>query len=142
MNKYIKLFLKYSMLFSYGGIVYMTLEEIFRQRTAYSMAICGGLAFIIIGCLNNIIPWSMSLVKQCLIGGICVVTPLELIFGLIVNQNHAVWDYREVPLSFFDGQICVPFTILWCFISLIAIVVDDYLRYYIFNEEKPHYKLF
>ena len=22
----------------------------------------------------------------------------------------------------------------------IAIVVDDYLRYYIFNEEKPHYK--
>ena len=106
------------------------------------MWVCGGLAFVIIGCLNNVITWSMSLFKQCLIGGICVVTPVELIFGLIVNQNHNVWDYRNMPLSFFDGQICVPFTLLWCFLSIIAIVIDDYLRYYIFNEEKPHYKLF
>ena len=88
MNKYIKLFLKYSMLFAYGGMLYMTLEEIFRQRTAYSMGICGGLAFIIIGCLNNIIPWSMSLIKQCLIVCICVVTPVELILVFIVKQNQ------------------------------------------------------
>lgn len=142
MTNYIKCFFKYSMLFSYGGTVYMTLEEIFRQRTAYSMGVVGGLAFIIIGCLNNIISWSISLIKQCLIGGLCVITPLELISGMIVNQNHNVWDYRKVPLSFFDGQVCIPFTILWCFVSLIAIILDDYLRYYIFNEEKPHYKLF
>ena len=130
------------MLFSYGGMVYMTLEILFRQRTAYSMGVCGGLAFIIIGCLNNIIPWSMSLIRQSLIGGICVITPLELFFGLIVNQNHTIWDYRNAPLSLFDGQICIPFTILWCFISIAAIILDDYLRYYIFNEEKPRYKLF
>ena len=141
MNKYIKSFLKYSMLFAYGGMIYMTLEEIFRQRTAYSMGICGGLAFIIIGCLNNVIPWSMSLIKQCLIGGICIVTPLELIFGELFNRTYEIWDYRAIPLNF-DGQICVPFTILWCFVSLVAIILDDYLRYYIFNEEKPYYKLF
>ena len=141
MNKHFKLFSKYSVLFTYGGFVYMTLEMLFRQRTAYSMGICGGLAFIIIGCLNNLIPWSMSLLKQCLIGGICVVTPLELLFGEIVNTTYEIWDYREMPLNF-DGQICVLFTILWCFVSLVAIILDDYLRYYIFKEEKPHYKLF
>ena len=141
MNKHFKLFSTYSVLFTYGGFVYMTLEMLFRQRTAYSMGICGGLAFIIIGCLNNLIPWSMSLLKQCLIGGICVVTPLELLFGEIVNTTYEIWDYREMPLNF-DGQICVLFTILWCFVSLVAIILDDYLRYYIFNEEKPHYKLF
>lgn len=141
MNKYIKLFLKYSMLFSYGGMLYMTLEMLFRQRTAYSMGIVGGLAFIIIGCLNNIIPWSMSLIKQCLIGGICVITPFEYLFGILVNKDYSIWDYRLTPLNF-QGQICVPFTILWCFVSLIAIILDDYLRYYIFNEEKPHYKIF
>ena len=141
MNKNIKLFLKYSMLFTYGGMVYMTLEEIFRQRTAYSMGVCGGLAFIIIGCLNNVIPWSMSLLKQCLIGGICIVTPLEFIFGELINRTYEIWDYRAMPLNF-DGQICVQFTILWCFVSLVAIILDDYLRYYIFIEEKPHYKLF
>ena len=141
MNKHFKLFSKYSVLFTYGGFVYMTLEMLFRQRTAYSMGICGGLAFIIIGCLNNLIPRSMSLLKQCLIGGICIVTPVELIFGELFNRTYEIWDYREMPLNF-DGQICVPFTILWCFISLIAIILDDYLRYYIFNEGKPHYKLF
>ena len=141
MNKHFKLFSKYSVLFTYGGFVYMTLEMLFRQRTAYSMGICGGLAFIIIGCLNNLIPRSMSLLKQCLIGGICVVTPLELLFFFFLNTTYEIWDYREMPLNF-DGQICVLFTILWCFVSLVAIILDDYLRYYIFNEEKPHYKLF
>ena len=129
------------MLFAYGGMIYMTLEEIFRQRTAYSMGICGGLAFIIIGCLNDVIPWSMSLIKQCLIGGICIVTPLEFSFGELFNRTYEIWDYRAISLNF-DGQICVPFTILWCFVSLVAIILDDYLRYYIFNEEKRHYKLF
>lgn len=88
------------MLFEYGGMLYMNLEEIFRQRTAYSMGVCGGLAFIIIGCLNNVIPWSMSLLKQCLIGGICIVTPLELIFGELINRTYEIWHYRTLLLNF------------------------------------------
>ena len=141
MNKYIKSFFKYSMLFAYGGIIYMTLEMLFRGHTDYYMSLCGGLAFILIGGLNNFIPWSMSFIKQCLIGGLCIITPLEYLFGILINQDYSIWDYREMPLNF-NGQICAPFTILWCFLSVIAIVLDDYLRYYIFNEEKPHYKLF
>ena len=129
------------MLFAYGGILYMTLEMLFRGHTDYYMSICGGFAFVLIGGLNNFIPWNMSFIKQCLIGGLCIITPLEYLFGILINQDYSIWDYRGIPLNL-NGQICVPFTILWCFLSIIAIVLDDYLRYYIFNEEKPHYKLF
>lgn len=140
-DKIIKLIFKYSLLFSYGGMVYMCLELLFRGRTDPTMAFCGGLAFIIIGGLNNFIPWEMSFIKQCLIGGVLVITPLEYIFGILFNQDYSIWDYRMLPFNL-QGHICLYFTILWCFISIIAILADDYLRYYIFNEEKPRYKLF
>ena len=43
-----------------------------------------------------------------------------------------------MPLNIM-GQICLPFTILWIFISFIAILVDDQVRYRVFNEEVPRY---
>ena len=36
--------------------------------------------------------------------------------------------------------ICLPFTVAWYILSLLAIVLDDHLRYWIFGEEKPRYK--
>lgn len=35
---------------------------------------------------------------------------------------------------------CLPFTAAWYILSLLAIVLDDHLRYWIFGEEKPRYK--
>ena len=49
-----------------------------------------------------------------------------------------VWDYSNMPFNIL-GQICLPFTILWFFISILAIVLDDWIRYIMFDEEKPHY---
>ncbi|MDE7477569.1 MAG: putative ABC transporter permease, partial [Lachnospiraceae bacterium] len=69
------------------------------------------------------------------------ITTIELLAGLIVNCNYAIWDYRDMPLNIM-GQICLPYTILWFFLSLLAIILDDYLRYWLFGEEKPHYALF
>lgn len=139
-EKIIKLVFKYSLLFSYGGMVYMCLELLFRGRTDPIMAFCGGLCFICIGGINNFIPWEMSFIKQCFIGGFLIVTPIEYIFGILFNQDYHIWNYCSTPLNF-QGQICLPFTLLWCIISIIAIVADDYLRYYIFNEDKPRYTL-
>ena len=124
MNKYIKLFLKYSMLFSYGGMIYMCMELIVRHRTHYTMAFCGGLAFVLIGILNNVISWDMSFIKQCLISGFLIVTPLEYLFGILFNQDYSIWCYLDMPLQF-QGHICLPFTILWCFISIICHNCND-----------------
>ncbi|MGN0384038.1 MAG: hypothetical protein ACI4DS_07195 [Eubacterium sp.] len=39
-----------------------------------------------------------------------------------------MWNYSNMPFNI-DGQICLPFTLIWCIISVIVVVLDDYLRY-------------
>lgn len=82
----------------------------------------------------------MIIYKQMIISSV-LVTVVEFIAGLIVNVwlGLNVWDYSNLPLNIL-GQVCVPFMFLWFLLSLPAIILDDYLRYKLFNEEKPHYK--
>ena len=51
---------------------------------------------------------------------------LELGCGLLVNRDYGVWDYRHLPLNF-QGQICLPYTLLWIPVSLAAILLYDWL---------------
>lgn len=141
MGKILKLLFKYSVLLSYGGFLYVCIELAYRQRSDITMMFCGAAAFVGLGLLNEIIPWKTELWKQALIGGFCIVTPLEYLFGLLFNRDYHIWDYRGQFLNI-NGQICLLFSILWCFVSVIGITLDDYMRYWLFNEEKPTYKLF
>lgn len=124
-----------------GGGVYLIIELLWRGHSHWTMFLLGGICFVCIGLLNEIIPWEMVLSKQMLIGAI-LVTLLEFITGCIINLylKWDVWDYSNLPLNLY-GQICVPFMIAWYYVSGLAIVLDDWLRYWIFHEEKPHYKL-
>lgn len=139
MKSYIKEFIKIAILFLIGGLIYCGIEILWREHTHWTMGILGGFCFVIIGGLNNYIPWSMKLWKQALTGSI-VITSCELVFGIILNLflGLHIWDYSRMPLNFL-GQICLPFTILWFFLSIICIFVDDWLRCLLFKEEKPKY---
>lgn len=132
---------KYIILGSIGGMVYIDIELLYRGYSHWTMFIVAAVSFILIGLINEFISWNMKLWKQMLIGA-GIVTAMEFISGYIINikLDWHVWDYSNVPFNII-GQICLPFSIIWFFISLIAIVADDYLRYWLFNEEKPHYKL-
>lgn len=145
MNKFVKTLidqlLKYSILFSYGGMAYMILELLFRGKTHYLMSFCGGLCFVLIGIINEFIPWKTPLWLQSIIGGLLIVTPIELVFGILFNSDYSIWDYRNLKYNFL-GQISLSYSVLWCFVSLLVIIIDDYLRYRIFDDEKPVYKLF
>lgn len=133
--------IKYTVLFVAFSALYVWIEIMFRNRSDRSMAFLSGTVGIIIGLLNNIIPWSMGLVQQGLIGGFLIVTPMEYFVGeFLVNQDLSIWNYSNMPCNI-DGQICLPFTFIWCIISVVVVVLDDYLRYFIFNEENPHYKI-
>lgn len=136
-----KSFGKAAVLFLVGGTAYVLLELLWRGHSHSSMFVLGGWCFILIGNINEDLPWEMGLVQQSLIGA-GVVTLLEFITGLIVNVwlGLGVWDYSNMPLNIL-GQICLPFTLLWIPVSAVAIILDDYLRYWLFGEEKPHYKL-
>ena len=139
MNNFFKIILKYLILFCIGGCCYYGLECLWRGFSHWTMALLGGICYVIIGGLNEFFTYEMPLWKQCLIGSI-VITILEFICGCIVNLwlGWDVWHYEYLDVL---GQICLPFSLLWFVISGAVIITDDYLRYWLFGEEKPHYKL-
>lgn len=136
-----KVFSKEFILFIIGGILYILIELGYRGHSHWTMFILGGLCFVLIGGINNYISWDMPIYEQMMIGSV-IITMLEFICGCIVNLwlGWDVWDYSNMPYNVL-GQICLPFSILWFFISLVAIVADDYIRYWLFDEEKPRYNL-
>lgn len=138
----IHILLKYVFLGVIGGIIYYILENIWRGYSHWTMFILGGICFVALGLINEIFSWDTPLISQMLIGSI-IITVLEFITGCIVNLwlGWNIWDYSNLPLNLL-GQICLPFSILWYFISAIGIVIDDYIRYIYFDEEHPRYKLF
>jgi uncharacterized membrane protein len=136
-----KTFLKNVFLFIIFGSIYALIEIAFRGHTHWTMAILGGLCGILIGSINEYLPWEMSIIKQGLIGA-GIVTVLELIFGIILNiiLQLGIWDYSHMPCNLW-GQICLPFSIAWFFLSFVAIFLDDFLRWKLFGGKKPHYHL-
>ena len=134
--------IRYMTLWLYGGFVYYCIELVWRGFSHPSMFITGGIAFLCIGVINNYLPWRLGFVWQCVIGGI-VITILELIVGLIVNVwlGLGVWDYSDLPMNFM-GQIVPHFTFAWMALSAVAIWLDNYLRWKIFGERKPKYRIF
>lgn len=123
-----------------GGTVYCMIEIGFRGRTHWSMWIVGGLCFLLCGSVNEYFPWNMPLPEQMAICA-AAITCIEFCSGVILNicLGLRVWDYSNIPMNLL-GQICIPFTAAWFVLSGAAIVLDDYLRYWLFGEEKPRYR--
>lgn len=131
---------KYLILLIIGGNIYYLLEVIWRGYSHFTMFLLGGICFILIGSINeNHNTSELPLILQQIIGCI-IITTLELVFGLVFNVwlGFDIWDYSSLRYNFM-GQISLSFSILWFFLSLPAIVLDDYLRYWIFGEEKHRY---
>lgn len=134
-----KLFLKYLFLLVLGGSIYYCMEILFRGYSHYSMFILGGVCFILMGLINELLSWDTYIEVQILIGtGSTLI--LEFITGCIVNLylNLNVWDYSDLPFNLL-GQVCLSFAFLWMPLTLIGILLDDYIRYKFFNEEEPRY---
>lgn len=133
---------KTAILFFVGAAVYVFVEILFRGYTHWTMAILGGALFLLIGGLNEFVPWEMPLATQCVIGA-GIVTVAEFIAGIILNVwlGLGIWDYSDMRWNIL-GQICPQFSFAWLGLSLVAIVLDDWLRYWLFCEEKPHYTIF
>lgn len=140
MKKYFETFLEYCFLFLFGGIIYYGIEIAFRGYSHWSMIIVGGLCFILIGLINEVLPWDTLFWKQIIIGDIIVLI-VEFISGCIINLylGWDVWDYSNLPFNLL-GQICLPFALLWLPVVALAIVVDDYVKWFIGRGEKPRYK--
>lgn len=142
MQKQLKLLSKYLFLFCVGAGLYISIELIYRGYSHWTMGVLGGISFVSIGLINEILSWDTPLALQALIGSL-IITFYEFVFGVVLNilLGLNIWDYSNLPLNVL-GQICIPFSIIWYFLSIIGICLDDFLRWKLFNEEKPKYKIF
>lgn len=134
-------FNKAAILFLIGAAAYALIEVAFRGYTHWTMAVLGGILFLLLGGINEWIPWEMPLTLQCIIGAV-MVTVAEFLAGLILNVwlGLGIWDYSDVPGNIL-GQICPQFIFAWLGLSLVAIILDDWLRYWLFGEARPHYTI-
>ena len=84
----IKPALKHAVLAAVGGSVYVLLELALRGRSHWTMFLLGGLCFVLIGLINEVIPWETPLLLQGVIGS-AIVTALEFATGCIVKIGRA-----------------------------------------------------
>lgn len=132
----------YTIMFLTGGFVYCGIEILYRGFSHISMFMAGGVCFLLIGVVENILGESASIIGQMFVCGI-MITVVEFLFGLVVNrQMHLnVWDYSGEQYNF-KGQVCLLNTNLWFLLSGPAILLYDFLRYFLMGIAMPHYKLF
>lgn len=135
----IKVF-KSLILFLIGGSIYICLELAWRGYTHWTMFIVGGIAFLLIGGINEKYNWDLNFWIQCLMSTLAV-TAIEFFSGLVINiwLNWNIWRYNKLDLL---GQISLFSSAAWYVLSAVGIVIDDFLRWILFGEEKPHYKFF
>ena len=137
-KKIFKLITKYAVLFVMGGLVYCGIELMWRERTHISSFIMGGTAILVVGGLNEGYDWDMPVWYQMLLSSLFI-TAMEYVVGINFNADYHIWDYRELWLNV-DGQICLGYSLLWGLLGLVGILLDDFIRWIFFGEEKPRYK--
>lgn len=122
------LFGKCLWMFGIGGSVYLLAELLYRGRSHVSMFFAGGLsAALIFGiCCAGKARFAGWYIR-CAIGS-GVITAVEFCTGVFVNlylQLH-VWDYSAMPFHLL-GQICLPFSAVWFFLTLPILALGDML---------------
>ena len=75
--------------------------------------------------------------------GVGITLAGEFVTGCIVNLwlGWAIWDYSDLPGNIL-GQVCPQFALLWIPLVLLAIVLDDVIRWQFYGEECPRYYIF
>lgn len=131
-------------LFLFGFMAYITIEVCYRGYSYPLMGVCGGIAILLLDKINNRISWDTDILIQGACGSL-IITFFEYVIGeLFLNGVLPVmWDYSNVFLNY-KGIICLPFSLIWVVLSIIAVIIADAINYYLLDDEEviPYYKLF
>ncbi len=124
-----------------GGVIYYTIECIFRGFSHWSMFILGGVCFSFFCLQGKETSWAEPLWIQILRCTIFVVA-CEFITGIIVNKwmEWGVWDYSDQPFQVL-GQICLPFAVIFSGLCALGIWLSAYLLHWCFGEKKPNFHI-
>mgnify|MGYP004499146515 CR=1 FL=1 len=137
-----KSIMKYILLLTFSGYVYVCIELLFRGRSDISMMFCASICAIPMILLNNQFSYEVDFLLQIVLCAIFA-TFIEYIFGILLNTDYHIWDYRNMPLNI-DGMVCLPFSLLWMLIAAWVIPLMDWIDCYVFGykpDQKPYYKI-
>ena len=131
---------KDALFFLTGGIAYPIIEIMWRGHSHISMAFAGGASLL---CINRLCCEKLRksrLFVKCFAGS-GIITGIEFIVGILVNKvlMLGVWDYSALPYNL-AGQICLPFSIIWFFLTIPATMLCDKLSYWMDNGRKKTIK--
>ena len=141
-----KKIIEYTILLLIGGAIYYEIEILHRGYSHWTMFLLGGICFILVGSENEYFKKTFDvevpLFPQMVIGMV-IITFLEFITGYILNIKLGwdIWDYSDQPFNIL-GQICPGASFAWFWLSLVCILLDDFIRNKLFGEEKRKYKIF
>ena len=123
-----------------GGDLYCMVELIWRGHTHWSMFLLAAVLSLPLDLANEHMAWERPLWLQALMGG-GIITLAELGAGLILNVwlKLDIWDYSRLPGNLW-GQVCLKYALLWVVLAGTAIVLFDWMRHWLFHEERPHYR--
>ena len=121
------------------GMIYLTIEGLWRGWTNIAMLPIGGLCGLIIGAINQSPRfYKCRMVWQCLLGTAAVLA-VEFVSGCVLNLwlGLGIWDYSGMAGNIM-GQVCVQYGILWFFLIPFAIWAEDYIRHVFWGEGEPY----
>lgn len=137
-----KKFKEYSFIYCVGALLYSGIEIAFRGFTHWTMALTGGLAYLLIYITSFRIK-TKGLFIRCLTG--CgIITTLEFIVGCIVNRKYHmnVWDYSQ-RAGHILGQICPLFCFIWFLLCIPAVLLSYLIKTRLFPaDNRKNYQLF
>lgn len=147
MKKILKILLELVLIYSFSGGLYLMIETIYRffansLPTNLGMYYLAGVIGIIAYFINDtIFNYDIDFIFQSVVMTI-ITTLFEGIYGSIFNKDYNIWDYRKLPLSFFNNQCNLIFVSLWFIIIIITIPMLDYIDYKCFQGKRPYYMIF
>ena len=144
MKKVLKVIAKLIFTYALCGGLYVMLELAWRGRSDISMLLLSGFLGLFAMFFNNIFSYETDYIIQVLSVSI-IATFFEGLFGNVYNMDYAIWDYRNLPLSFWNDQINLIFFLFWFIIVAIIIPILDYIDWKLFDykpDTPPYYKVF
>lgn len=141
MKKFLIFLSKVLLIYSFSGGLYLMIETLYRGYTYLEMYYLAGILGVIAYFINNILSYDFDFSLQVLIMT-AIGTFGEGLVGNIFNKDYHIWDYRMLPLSFWNDQCNLIFVLCWLVLFIIGIPLLDYIGYKCWNEPKPYYKVF
>ena len=144
MKKVFKVIAKLIFTYALCGGLYLMIEMLWRNHTFLSMFWLAGFLGLFAMFFNNIFSYETDYIIQVLSVSI-IATFFEGLFGNLYNMNYTIWDYRNLPLSFWNDQINLIFFLFWIIIVAIIIPILDYIDWKLFDYKPatpPYYKGF